>query len=151
KGDARAATAVSATWDKLDDSGKKLAMDVLDAAACPDQAPFYADLLAQARGKKLSGSKADPVVEHARDRLRRCGRASAPPLTKLLHEAADPVRIAAAEELALVAPPEAVAAILDVLPKAPDPVRRELRGALAKAANNKKSREALADWMTPAR
>jgi hypothetical protein len=151
KGDARAVAAVAGTWDKLTDAGKAVAMDVVDAAPCTDQAPFYADRLGLAKGKKLSGATADPIVTHARDRLRRCGHASAPPLAKLLKEAPDPVKIAAAEELSLVSPPDAIAAILDALPSVPDPVRRDLRAALAKAASSAKARPALADWVTPAR
>ena len=151
KGDSKAMAALATAWDKLDSTGQALAMEVIDAAACTEQAPFYADRLAQANGKKLSGPSADPVVAHARDRLRRCGRASAPALAKLIKDAPDPIRVVAAEEIALVAPPEAIAAILDVLPNVPDAVRRELRGSLARAAGSGKARAALADWMTAPR
>lgn len=151
KGDSKAMKAVAGTWEKLDSTGKKLAMDVIDGAACIDQAPFYADLLATAKGKKMAGPTADPIVVHARDRLRRCGRASAPPLAKLLREAPDPIKIVAAEELALVAPSEAIEPILEAIGKAPDPVRRDLRGALSRAATSPKAHDALVDWMTPAK
>lgn len=151
KGESKAMAALGAAWDKLDDSGRALAMEVADAAPCTEQAPFYADRLAGSNGKKLAGPSADPVAAHARDRLRRCGRASAPALGKLVLSAPDPVRIAAAEEMALVAPAEAIAAILDGLATAKDPVRRELRASLARAAGSAKARPALADWMTPDR
>ena len=149
KGDGRAVAAVKGTWDKLDAVGRGLAMEVVDGAPCGDQASFYAELLAQTKTKKLDGPGADPTVTRARDRLRRCGRASAPALAKLLQEAPDPVRVVAADEIALVAPPEGIAAILDVLSKAPDPVRRDMRGALARAAKSPKSQIALAEWVTP--
>ncbi len=149
KGDARAVAAVKGTWDKLDAVGRGLAMDVVDGAPCGDQASFYADQLAQTKSKRLAGPSADPMVAHARDRLRRCGRASAPALAKLLKEAPDPIRVVAAEEIALVAPPEAIAALLEVLSKVPAPVRRDLRAALARAAKSAKSQIALTDWMTP--
>ena len=151
KGDARTVAAVQKAWEHYTEAGKRLAMDVVDAAACADQAPFYADLLAVAKGKKMAGSTADPVVVHARDRLRRCGRASAPALAKLLLEAPDPVKIAAAEEMALVAPGEAIGAILEALPKATDAVRRDLRAALSRAAQSPKARTSLVDWLSPER
>lgn len=151
KGDAKAMGALAAAWDKLDGAGQSLAMEVIDGAACSDQAPFYADRLAQSTGKKLSGPSADPVVAHARDRLRRCGRAAAPALAKLIQEAPHAIRVAAAEDSALVAPAEAIAAILGVLTKVPDPVRRDLRASLARAAGSAKARPALADWMTAER
>jgi hypothetical protein len=147
RGDSKAMAALGTTWDKLDSAGQSLAMEVVDGAACSEQAPFYAERLAQAAGKKLSGPSADPVVAHARDRLRRCGRASAPALARLIKDAPDPIRVVAAEEIALVAPPEAIAAILDALPEAPDAVRRDLRGSLARAAGSAKARSALTDWM----
>ncbi len=151
KGDGRAVASVAAAWDHFTEAGRRLAMEVVDAAACSDQAPFYADRLAVAKGKKMAGPTADPLVIHARDRLRRCGRASSPALSKLLHDAPDPIKIVAAEELALVSPPDAIGAILDVLPKVADPVRRDLRAALARAANSPKSKGELADWMVPAK
>lgn len=151
RGESKAMAALSTAWDRLDTQGRNLAMEVADGVACTEQAPFYADRLAQSSGKKLAGPHADPVVAHARDRLRRCGRASAPALGKLVREAPDAVRIAAAEEMALVAPPEAIAAILDVLATLPDPVRRDLRASLARAAASAKARPALADWMAPDR
>lgn len=151
KGESKAMAAIGAAWSKLDSTGQALAMEVADAAPCTEQAPFYADRLAESDGKKLAGPSADPVVAHARDRLRRCGRASAPALAKLIQTAPDSIRVVAAEEIALVAPPEAIAAILDVLPKAKDAVRRDLRASLAKAASSAKARPSLADWMTPDR
>lgn len=151
KGDSKAMAALTTAWDKLDTAGQSLATEVMDAAPCTDQAPFYADRLAQAKGKKLSGPSADPGVAHARDRLRRCGRASAPALAKLLKEAPDAIRVVAAEEIALVAPSEAITAILDVLPGVPDPVRRELRGSLARAAVSAKARASLASLLTAER
>lgn len=149
KGDARAVAAVGTAWEHLTEAGKSLAMDVIDAAACSNQAPFYAERLADARGKKMAGPTADPIVVHARDRLRRCGRASSPALAKLIRESADPIKIAAAEELALVAPSDAIGVLLEVLPNVPDPVRRDLRAALSRAAQSPKSKGELADWMLP--
>ncbi len=147
KGDGRSVRAIQTVWSKLDSEGQNLATEVIDGAACTEQSTFYAERLNDFVGKKLSGPSADPMAAHARDRLRRCGRASADALTKLLVSGADPLKIIAAEDMAMVAPAEAVTAILDVLTKTPDPVRRDLRAALARAAKSPKSRNVLSDLM----
>ncbi|MBK8255197.1 MAG: hypothetical protein IPK82_21365 [Polyangiaceae bacterium] len=147
KGDSKGIAAIASAWTKLDGAGQSLAMEVVDGAACTEQAPFYAERLTQLADKKLSGPSADPVAAHARDRLRRCGRASAPALGKLIKEAPDAVRIVAAEEMAVVAPAETVTAIVSVLPKLNDAVRRELRGSLAKAAGSAKARTTVTEHL----
>ncbi|MEZ4299927.1 MAG: hypothetical protein R3B70_33575 [Polyangiaceae bacterium] len=148
KAESKGIAAINGAWPKLDRRGQILAMEVVDGASCTEQAPFYADRLAEALGAKRSTRDADPVVEHARDRLRRCGRASAPALGKLIREGADPIKVAAAEEMALLAPAETIEAILSVLESTPDPVRRDLRASLARAAGSAKARVALADWLS---
>jgi len=78
----------------------------------------------------------DPETAHALDRIRRCGRASAPALAELVGSASERARVLAAGELALVAPAEAVPVLLDAIPKVGEAIRRELRTALSHAAKS---------------
>ena len=138
-------------YDKLDDEGRGLAASVIDAAPCGEQGPFFAArfaaLTAAPGALHPAPGEVDPELFHARDRLRRCGRAAAPTLVKTIAEGKPRARIAAAEELAMLAPGEAVVAILDAiaLAGADDALRRELRAALARAANNPHAVQALHD------
>ncbi|MFO0758162.1 MAG: HEAT repeat domain-containing protein [Byssovorax sp.] len=169
RGGAPAIQALMAAFAKLDERGKELAIAVADGAPCVDQVPFFAARLADATpppaappveadaaklGPKPAAPRArpeDPVRAHARDRLRRCGRASAPALAALVKEGTPETRVAAADELALVAPAEAVPALLDALGVADDALRRDLRAALARAARSPHAQSALRDEVEPAR
>jgi HEAT repeat protein len=136
---------------------------VVDAAPCAEQAPFFVQRLAATAAEEAKRRKErrqdehlgpDPEAHHARDRIRRCGRAAAPALAKIVVEGlanaapakrgVDPARIAAARELALVAPGDAIPALLEAIAAANDAMRRELRAALGQAAQSDRSREALA-------
>ncbi len=148
-GPAGVAAAMGA-YEKLDEAGRQLAGSVLDAAPCQDQVPFFAARFAEASGPgagrpKPAPGEVDPELAHARDRLRRCGRASAPALVGLLTKGAPLTRLLAAEELAALAPAEAVPPLLDAIGAADDDTRRELRAALARAARNPRAFPALRD------
>jgi hypothetical protein len=147
--------AAMAAYDKLDDQGRQLAASVIDAAPCSEQGPFFAARFAALTGDPATQHAApgemDPELFHARDRLRQCGRAAAPALAKTIVEGPPRASVAAAEELAMLAPGEAVVAILDAMPKASDPVRRDLRAALARAASNPHAAPALHDEIARAK
>ncbi|WP_437735389.1 HEAT repeat domain-containing protein [Sorangium sp. So ce1335] len=90
-------------------------------------------------GRRAAPAEPDPELHHARDRIRRCGRAAAPALAEVVKGGAAAARVAAARELALVAPAEAVPALLDALAGARGATRRELRAALATAARSERA------------
>jgi HEAT repeat protein len=165
RGGSPAIQALVAAFGKLDDAGQQLAEGVIDGAPCSDQVPFFAGRLAAlgptprpaapapgaAPGPKPPAPTEDPARAHARDRLRRCGRASAPALAGLVRAGAAETRVLAADELALVAPAEAVPVLLDALAGADDALRRDLRAALARAAKSPHALAALKDEVEEAR
>jgi hypothetical protein len=137
RGGKEGVAAAIAAFDQLDEAGRQLAGTVIDAAPCRDQTPFLAARLAAASGEgrpKPPPGEVDPELAHARDRLRRCGHASAPALVDLVAKGTPRTRVLAAEELAALAPYAAVPAILDAIGRADDPTRRDLRAALARAS-----------------
>jgi HEAT repeat protein len=140
---------------KLDEEGRRLAAQVIDAAPCKDQVPFFADRFAAATGEakrpRPAPGEEDPELNHARDRLRRCGRSSAGALGKVVAAGAPRARVAAADELAALAPDLAVPALLDAMGNADDGVRRDLRAALARAARSPRAAEALRDELAAAK
>ena len=134
-------------YEKLDGEGKRLAASVIDAAPCEEQAPFFAARFAAASAApaavKPAPGEVDPELLHARDRLRRCGRAAAPALAKMVAEGAPRTRVAAGDELSVLAPAPAVPVLVDALGNANDAVRRDLRAALARAAKSPRALAAL--------
>ena len=159
RGGTTASQAAIAGYDQLDDAGKQLAAGVVDAAPCSEQAPFFAARLAavsvmvnaQKDRPRAAPGEIDPELAHARDRLRRCGRAAAGALGKLIAEGAPETSLLAAQELALIAPAEAVPLIASALAKADDAGRRDLRSALSRAATAPRSWPAFAEEIAPAR
>jgi len=163
RGGAPAMKATIAGYAALDEKGKQLAMGVIDAGQCAEQVPFFAERLVALAGKKPVGAGAkertprvtdtrsleENELAHARDRIRRCGRAAAPVLAKLVAEAPDATRVIAASELALLAPAESVPVLLDGIGKAREGTRRELRTALAQAARSERAWPALAAQLEP--
>ncbi|AUX29487.1 MULTISPECIES: HEAT repeat domain-containing protein [Sorangium] len=154
-----AVEAAIAGYDKLDAAGKQLARGVIDTAPCAVQIPFFTARLASGAAAPASGAAAaarstsaapgrapraaapepDPELHHARDRIRRCGRAAAPALAEIVKGGAAAAKVAAARELALVAPAEAIPALLDALAGARGATRRDLRAALALAARSERA------------
>ncbi len=145
--------AVLAVYDKLDERGQLLADTVVDAAPCSTQAPFFAARLAAAGAAAKPGTalEDDPAFSHARDRIRRCGHASAPALVDLIEKGAPRAKVLAAAELAALAPAESVAPLLDAIASADDATRRDLRAALARAAKSPHAFGALHDELDPAK
>jgi hypothetical protein len=140
-------SAVTSLYPKLDPAGRALALDVLDAAPCEAQAPFFTDrLLARA-----PGPEGDREAERARDRLRRCARAAAPELARRVREAPPRDKVAAAAELALLAPDQAPAPVLEKLDAVDDGARRGLRAALGLAARRERAWPAFGAELAPAR
>ncbi|MFS8072043.1 MAG: hypothetical protein ACMG6S_37210, partial [Byssovorax sp.] len=155
RGGTAASQAAIAGYEKLDAAGKQLAAGIVDGASCKEQAPFFAARLASLAGQKdrprAAPGEIDPELAHARDQLRRCGRASAAALGKLVAEGSPGVSRLAALELSLVAPAEAVPILVDALGKADDAGRRELRAALARAAKAPRAHAAFAEELAPAK
>ncbi|WP_437962662.1 HEAT repeat domain-containing protein (plasmid) [Sorangium sp. So ce119] len=141
-----AVEAAIAGYDRLDPAGRQLAAGVIDTAPCAAQIPFFTARLASGaaaappRGARRAAPPGpDPELHHARDRIRRCGRAAAPALAEIVKGGAPAARVMAARELALVAPAEAVPALLDALAAARGATRKELRAALALAARSERA------------
>ncbi len=116
--------AVAKAYPKLDEGGRRVALEVMDQADCELATPTYVRAL-------LSRYKAHAV--HARDRLRRCGRKSADELARTLRIAVPRARPILANELGLVAPDRAVLEIAPLLDDDAKTRRRLLRVALARA------------------
>lgn len=151
-------SASMAAYPTLDDAGRELARGVVDAAPCAEQAPFFAKLLVEAASapdaerRGPPGEREGAEALHARDRLRRCGRVAAPALAAQVTSGAPRGRIAAATELSLVAPAEAIPVLADAMAAAEgDALRRELRDALARAARSERALPALAAELAPER
>lgn len=138
-------------YPKLDDGGKRLALDVIEASPCSAHVGFFAERLRAPapfeRAKEMARAPGplDPETERALDRIRRCGRTAAPALAELIATGTDRTKMLAAAEIALIAPAEAVPVLLDAMPPAPEVTRRELRKALSSAAKSDRSRGALAE------
>ncbi|TKD01670.1 HEAT repeat domain-containing protein [Polyangium fumosum] len=144
RGGSAAVKATIQGYDKLDDAGKQLAEGVIDAAPCADQAPFWTRVMqAELEKKRPKHAPEEPALVHARDRLRRCGRASAASLAELVAKGEGKVRIEAASELSLIAPAEAIPLLVDALAIPDDALRREFRGSLAHAAKSERALGAL--------
>jgi HEAT repeat protein len=158
RGGKPAAEAVAAKVGHLNASGRHLAMQVLDAAPCQVSSPVFASLLV---------SEVDTERAHAQDRVQRCGRAAADALEEVLTHGAgcapsyrdetlcartiaqqkrhelDPGRLAAANELATVAPERVVPRVAPMLGDKNRPTRRALRHFLGRAASKERGRDAL--------
>ncbi|MDC0682561.1 HEAT repeat domain-containing protein [Sorangium atrum] len=172
RGGPEAVEAAIAGYDRLDPAGRQLARGVIDTAPCAVQIPFLTARLASgaasaaqpapgaASAGRVSGMAAalgrapraappepDPELHHARDRIRRCGRAAAPALAEIVKAGAPAARVVAARELALVAPVEAIPALLDALAGARGAARRELRAALALAARSERAASVVEEEM----
>ncbi|WP_437280126.1 HEAT repeat domain-containing protein [Sorangium sp. So ce375] len=171
RGGPEAVEAAIAGYDKLDPAGRQLARGVIDTAPCAAQIPFLTARLASGaasaarpapgaapsrlasgagsaapgRAPRAAPPELDPELHHARDRIRRCGRAAAPALEEIVKGGAAAARLAAARELALVAPAEAISALLDALAGARGAARRDLRAALALAARSERAAPVVED------
>ena len=142
-----AMAAVAQAFPGLDEGGKRVALDVLDQAACEISAPVYVAALT---------GKIDAQVRHAQGRLSRCGSAGGEALAQALAKADKtdrrlmPLLVA---ELTLTDPARAITAFMPLMDEKTVGRRRLLRSALAQAARTdaagKSVRAALGDAATP--
>ncbi|HEV8244836.1 MAG TPA: HEAT repeat domain-containing protein [Polyangiaceae bacterium] len=133
RGDA-AFEAVAARLPELDEGGRLAALEILDSAPCPISVPSY--LLALAgpfEGQRL----------HAESRLRRCGPVAAAALAAALSGAKGHALEKLADELALIAPGDAVKAFLPMMQEPALEQRRILRISLARSAGSPSAVPAL--------
>ena len=146
--------AAVAAYDKLDDAGQRLADTVVDAAPCSAQAPFFAARFAAASAASKPGAplEGDPaLLPRARPAAPLRPRLGAARSSILIAGRAPRAKVLAAEELAALAPAEAVAPVLDAIASADDATRRDLRAALARAARSPHAFSALHDELDPAK
>jgi hypothetical protein len=135
RGGGAAREAIAAGYERLEPAARFLALDAIDQGSCGESAPFFARLLA---------SKLREEAVHARTRIERCGKEAAPALIEALGDARHPARLAAANELALLRPGEALPALLRA-----DwgKQRKGFLGVLAKAAGAPRGRAALVELL----
>lgn len=126
--------AVADAFSKLDEGGRRVALEVIDRADCELATPTYVRAL-------LGRYEAQAI--HARDRIRRCGRKSADHLVSTLRVALPRARPILAEELGLVAPDRAITEIAPLLNDEVSARRSLLRVALARAAADSTAERAV--------
>ena len=140
-------TAVAAAFDRLDEGGKRVALDVLDQAPCEVSAPAFVSALT---------GKLDAQARHAQSRLARCGAAAGEALAQALAKTDKtdkrlmPLLVA---QLTLTDPARALSAFLPLMDEKTVLRRRLLRSALGQIARagaaQSAVRAALADPKTP--
>lgn len=121
-------------FTSLDEGGRRLALDVIDSAPCEASVPVYLAAF---------GDKIEAQRDHARQRLRRCGRVSADGLSAGLATAKGEAVARYANELALVAPDRAMNELTARLARANTNERRALRVALARGSSSPEARDAV--------
>jgi HEAT repeat protein len=131
RGGIEARKAVAARYSGLSEPARFLALGAMDQGDCGEGAFFFARLLA---------SKIREEARHARARIERCGKGAAPALLEALQDPSHPARLAAANELALLRPAEAIPALLRADWGAE---RKGFLGVLSKAAGSERGRPAL--------
>jgi HEAT repeat protein len=117
--------AVAERFGDLDEGGRRVALGVIDAADCSIKVPVYLRAL---------GEQVEAEREHARPRLRRCGPAAAEALRASLPQAKGKAFEELANELAIVAPKEAVNTFVPLLEEKQVARRKVLRVALGRLA-----------------
>jgi len=136
--------AVAAGFSKLDEGGRRAALEVLDAAPCATSAPAYVEAL-------LGPHEAQRI--HARDHLGHCGSEAAPLLAAKLSTARGPELTTLAEMLADIAPVAAVELFVPLMQEPAVERRAALRAALGRVAGRPAAapalRRVLADPATP--
>jgi HEAT repeat protein len=136
--------AVLASYPNLDEHGRRVALEVLDAAPCAASAPAYVTALQS----PLEGQRM-----HAEARLPRCAKEAAPLLVSALASAQGPAFVSLAATLATIAPAEAVRAFVPLFDEKNVARRRALRSALGRAAKMPAAapalRQVLANPNTP--
>jgi len=109
--------AVAKAFEGLDEGGRRVALDLLDQAPCSTSLPVYLSV--------FSGSS-PAQSSHARDHIRRCGKAAAPFVAEAAKKARGKQQLDLLGELLLSDP----AACVDVIAGLLDVDSRSQRGAL---------------------
>jgi hypothetical protein len=136
--------AVAAGFEKLDEGGRREALEVMDAAPCATSAPVYVTAF-------LGPYEAHRI--HARDHLSHCGPEAAPLLAPRLRTARGRELTVLADLLADIAPERSVELFVPLME--PDALERRaaLRNALGRVADRPAAsasiRHALSDPATP--
>ena len=136
--------AVAAGFSKLDEGGRRAALEVLDAAPCATSAPAYVEAF-------LGPIEAHRI--HARDHLPRCGAEAAPLLAARLPAARGRELSTLADALADLAPAAAVGLFVPLMEEPAVERRAALRAALGRLAGRPQAavslRKVLTDPATP--
>jgi len=136
--------AVASGFEKLDEGGRRAALEVLDAAPCVTSAPVYVSAF-------LGPYEAQRI--HARDHLAHCGAEAAPLLAPRLAQARGRELTTLADELADIAPVQAVGLFVPLMDAAAFERRAALRQALGRVADRPEAapvlRRVLGDPATP--
>lgn len=136
--------AVAAGFSKLDESGRRGALEVLDAAPCATSAPAYVEAF-------LGPVEAHRI--HALAHLPQCGAEAAPLLAAKLPAARGAELTTLANALADLAPVQAVALFVPLMEERAVERRAALRSALGRVADRRQAapalRQVLADPATP--
>ncbi|MEO8983941.1 MAG: HEAT repeat domain-containing protein [Polyangiaceae bacterium] len=117
--------AVAAAFDSLDEGGRRVALELLDQAPCQTSLPGYLTAFSGA-------SQAQSI--HARDHIRRCGKAAAPFLAQAASQAQGTQQLALLGELLLADAAQSVDVITSLLDVDSRSRRQALRVALARAS-----------------
>ena len=136
--------AVAAGFSKLDEGGRRGALEVLDAAPCATSAPAYVEAF-------LGPYEAHRI--HARDHLPHCGAEAAPLLAAKLAAARGRELTTLAEALADIAPVAAIELFVPLMQEPAVERRAALRAALGRVVERPPAaaalRRVLADPNTP--
>ncbi len=117
--------AVARGFDGLDEGGRRVALELLDQAPCALSLPVYVTALVGAsEGQRI----------HARDHIRRCGKAAAPYLALAAKKAQGSRQLDLLGELLLADPAGCVDLIASLMDVDSRPRRAALRVALARAS-----------------
>lgn len=117
--------AVAKAFEGLDEGGRRVALDLLDQAPCETSLPVYLSV--------FSGSSQAQSI-HARDHIRRCGKAAAPLLAEAAKKARGRQQLDLLGELLLSDPAQCVDVIAGLLDVDSRSQRGALRIALARAS-----------------
>ena len=117
--------AVGVAYDGLDEGGRRVALDLLDQAPCETSLPVYL--------KAFSGMSSAHAI-HARDHIRRCGKAAAPYLATAAKKSQGTLQSNLLGELLLADAAQCVDVIVGLLDVDSRLRRASLRIALARAS-----------------
>ena len=117
--------AVAQAFESLDEGGRRVALELLDQAPCETSLPAYLSV--------FSGASAAQSI-HARDHIRRCGKAAAPYLAAAARKARGSAQLDMLSELMLADAAQCVDVIASLLDVDSRPRRAALRVALARAS-----------------